>query len=224
MSTEPLSPRSISPMLTVGIVDDHLVVRNGLREMLTDELNLQIAFEAGSGEAALEHLKLTPCNVMLLDLSLPGKSGIDVLREMQYHHPDVKVLILSGFSEDRYARAMLRSGADGYLCKDCTREDLIKAIHTVAAGRKYISSKTAEFLAESMGNPFQEAKHENLSKRELQVFLRLCVGKSVGDISTELNLSVKTISTYRARLLEKLEVGSNAELATYAIRHGLIRE
>jgi len=210
-------------MLTVGIVDDHLIVRNGIREMLAGEVGLQILFEADSGEAALDHVRQTPCHVMLLDLSLPGKSGIDTLRDVRQRQPDVKVLILSGFSEESYARSMLRVGADGYLCKDCTREELIRGIQTVAAGRKYVSAKTAELLAEGMLNPSNEVNHENLSERELQVFLRLATGKTVSDIAGELLLSAKTISTYRTRLLEKLGVNSNAELAAYALRHGLIQ-
>ncbi|TXG77535.1 MAG: response regulator transcription factor [Rhodocyclaceae bacterium] len=211
-------------MLSVAIVDDHQIVRAGFRDMLEDELGVELAFEAGSGEAALEMVCSKACNVMLLDLSLPGKSGVDTLREMRQRHPDVRVLVLSGFPEERYALSMLRNGADGYLCKDCEREELIKAIRTVASGRRYVSPRTAQLLADEMTGASHGAPHDTLSERELQVFLRLAGGASVTDIADGLHLSVKTISTYRTRLLEKLGVSSNAELAAYAIRHGLIVE
>jgi two-component system, NarL family, invasion response regulator UvrY len=209
-------------MLTISIVDDHMIVRAGFRQMLADELGFDLAFEAGSGEDALEMVKAKPCDVMLLDLSLPGKSGVDTLREMRQRHPDVHVLVLSGFPEERYALSMLRNGADGYLCKDCERDELVRAIRTVATGRRYVSQRTAELLADEMAGSSRSAPHDSLSERELQVFLRLAAGESVSDIAGSLHLSVKTISTYRTRLLEKLEVSSNAELASYAIRHGLM--
>lgn len=209
-------------MLSVAIVDDHQIVRAGFRDMLEGELGIELAFEAASGEAALELVRTTPCQVMLLDLSLPGKSGVDTLREMRQRHPDVHVLVLSGFPEERYALSMLRNGAGGYLCKDCAREDLLKAIRTVAAGRRYVSARTAELLADEMTGGTAQSPHGALSERELQVFLRLAAGESVGDIAEALHLSIKTVSTYRTRVLEKLAVSSNAELAAYAIRHGLI--
>ena len=208
-------------MLRIAIVDDHQIVRAGFRELLADELGLEIAFEAASGEAALESLRLQPVDVLLLDLSLPGQSGVDVLRAVRQRFDGVRVLMLSGFPEERYALAMIRNGADGYLCKDCSREELLQAIRTVAQGRRYVSARTAELLADELGGG-SAAPHEKLSDRELQVFLRLARGESVSDIAAVLNLSVKTVSTYRTRLLEKLGVASNAELATYALRHGLI--
>jgi DNA-binding NarL/FixJ family response regulator len=141
---------------------------------------------------------------------------------MRQRYPDMHVLVLSSFPEERYALVMMRNGADGYLCKDCDREDLIKAIRTVATGRRYVSFRTAELLAEEMTSGKSGSPHESLSERELQVFLRLAQGELVKDIAESLHLSVKTVSTYRTRTLEKLGVSSNAELASYAIRHGLI--
>ena len=211
-------------MLRIAIVDDHQIVRAGFRELLADELGLGIVFEAASGEAALESLREQPVDVLLLDLSLPGQSGVDVLRAVRQRYDGVRVLMLSGFPEERYALAMIRNGADGYLCKDCTREELVGAIRTVAQGRRYLSPRTAELLARELTGETSAAPHEKLSDRELQVFLRLARGESVSDIGGALHLSVKTISTYRSRLLEKLGVASNAELATYALRHGLILE
>ena len=211
-------------MVTIGIVDDHQIVRAGFREMLSDEVGVELAFEANSGEDALQHLREAGCDVVLLDLSLPGKSGVDTLREMRQRFPDTRVLVLSGFPEERYAVPMMRNGADGYLCKDCERDELIRAIRTVAAGRRYVSTRTAEILARNISGGASESPHDTLSERELQVFLRLARGESVSDIGVALHLSIKTISTYRSRLLEKLGVASNAELAAYALRHGLVSD
>ena len=211
-------------MLRIAIVDDHQIVRAGFREMLADELDFEFAFEAATGEEALAGLRAHETDVLLLDLSLPGQSGVDVLRAARQRHDRLRVLVLSGFPEERYALSMIRNGADGYLCKDCTREELVGAIRTVAQGRRYLSPHTAELLARELTGETSAAPHEKLSDRELQVFLRLARGESVSDIGGALHLSVKTISTYRSRLLEKLGVASNAELATYALRHGLILE
>lgn len=209
-------------MIQVAIVDDHQIVRTGFRELLTEDSAITISFEAANGDDALALLRTTPCDVLLLDISLPGKSGVDVLRTVRQRHPDLKVLILSGFPEESYALAMIKNGANGYLCKDCEQAELLKAIRTVSLGRRYVSPRTAELLADEMSGGRSGELHEFLSDRELQVFLRLVRGESVSDIAEQLHLSVKTISTYRSRLTEKLNVTSNAELATYAIRHGLI--
>lgn len=211
-------------MLHIAIVDDHQIVRVGFREMLADELDLQVEFEAASGEAALEELRERRCDVVLLDLSLPGLSGVDVLRTIRARHPGLRVLMLSGFPEERYAVAMIRNGADGYLCKDCQREELLAAIRTVAQGRRYVSPRAAELLAAELADGASGEPHQQLSERELQVFLRLARGESVSAIADALALSVKTVSTYRSRLLDKLALSSNAELAAYAIRHGLLVE
>lgn len=211
-------------MIQVAIVDDHPIVRTGFRELLSEDSKISIAFEAASGDEALDKLRTAQCDVLLLDISLPGKSGVDVLRAVRQRHPDIKVLILSGFPEERYALAMIRNGANGYLCKDCDREELLRAIHMSSAGRRYVSPRTAELLADEMSGERSGVPHETLSDRELQVFLRLARGESVSDIAAQLHLSVKTISTYRSRVTEKLNVASNAELATYALRHGLITE
>ena len=209
-------------MIRLAIIDDHAIVRAGFREMLSDELGLHIAFEAGSAEEAQTMLREHLCDVLLLDISLPDLSGIDLLRSIKQRNNNTQVLIISSFSEERYALPMIRNGASGYLCKDCNRDDLINAIHTVAKGRRYISPKTAELLANEMTGDTDKAAHDLLSERELQVFLRLAKGESVSVIAETLHLSVKTVSTYRTRVLEKLNVSSNAELATYAHQHGLL--
>jgi DNA-binding NarL/FixJ family response regulator len=211
-------------MIQVAIVDDHQIVRTGFRELLSEDSGINIAFEAANGDEVLEKLRTAQCDVLLLDISLPGKSGVDVLRAVRQRHPEIKVLILSGFPEESYALAMIKNGANGYLCKDCERDDLLRAIRMVSTGRRYVSARTAELLADEMSGERSGVLHEALSDRELQVFLRLARGESVSDIAGQLHLSVKTISTYRSRVTEKLNVSSNAELATYALRHGLITE
>lgn len=211
-------------MIQVAIVDDHQIVRTGFRELLSEDASINIAFESATGDEALEKLRTTQCGVLLLDISLPGKSGVDVLRTVCQRYPETKVLILSGFPEESYALAMIKNGANGYLCKDCEREELLRAIHMVSAGRRYVSPRTAELLADEMSGERSGVLHETLSDRELQVFLRLARGESVSAIAGQLHLSVKTISTYRSRVTEKLNVASNAELATYALRHGLIND
>jgi two-component system invasion response regulator UvrY len=211
-------------MIRVAILDDHQIVRTGFRELLSEDSAISISFEAATGDEAFEKLRSAPCDVLLLDISLPGKSGVDVLRGVRQRYPETRVLILSGFPEESYALAMIRNGANGYLCKDCDQEELLRAIHTVFTGRRYVSARTAELLADEMSGERSGVLHEALSDRELQVFLRLARGESVSDIAAQLHLSVKTISTYRSRVTEKLKVASNAELATYALRHGLIAQ
>lgn len=211
-------------MLRVAIVDDHAIVRAGFREMLADEVGIVVAFEAASGEEALALLQETGCDVLLLDLALPGQSGIDVLRTLRLHQSKPRVLVLTGFPEERYALAMIRNGADGYLCKECGRDELLRAVRTVAQGRRYLSPRMAELLADEVTGAGAAAPHRQLSERELQVFLRLASGQSVSEIGAALRLSIKTVSTYRSRLLEKLGVGSNAELAAYAVRNSLMLE
>lgn len=211
-------------MLRVAIVDDHEIVRAGFREILAGELGISVAFEAASGEEALSCVQETPCDVLLLDLALPGQSGIDVLRTLRQRQPELRVLVLTGYPEERYALAMIRNGADGYLCKECGRDELLHAVRTVAQGRRYLSPHMAELLADEVAGNGPTAAHQQLSERELQVFLRLAHGESVSAIGEALHLSVKTVSTYRSRLLEKLGVSSNAELAAYALRNGLMVE
>lgn len=210
--------------IEIGIVDDHAVVRAGFREMLCNAADLNISFEAATGEDALNLLRAQPCKVLLLDISLPGLSGVDVLKYVREHYDEIKVLVLSGYPEDRYALAMMRNGADGYLCKDCDSNELIEAIRRVARGKRYLSSRTAELLADEFTGDAMPDTHSQLSEREFQVFLRLAAGASVSKIADDLHLSIKTISTYRSRLLKKLNVESNAQLATYAGHHGLLEQ
>jgi len=210
----------ISPV-RIAIVDDHEIVRRGFREMLAGQTGFEVVLETASGEELLETIRQERCDMVLLDISLPGESGVDILRAIRQRFEGIGVLILSGFPEDRYALPMIRHGADGYLCKDCEAEELIAAIRSVSRGQRYISAKTAELLASEVAGDKDEEPHHLLSERELQVFLRLAEGWSVSAIADALHLSTKTISTYRSRLMEKMGLCSNAELAAYAVRHGL---
>jgi len=210
----------LSPV-RIAIVDDHEIVRRGFREMLAGQSGFEVVLETASGEKLLETLRQERCDMVLLDISLPEESGVDILRAIRQRFEGIGVLILSGFPEDRYALPMIRNGADGYLCKDCEAEELIAAIRSVSRGQRYISAKTAELLANEVAGEQEEEPHQLLSERELQVFLRLAEGWSVSAIADALHLSTKTISTYRSRLMEKMGLCSNAELAAYAVRHGL---
>lgn len=209
-------------MIRIAIVDDHAIVREGLRRFFADEVDLRVVGDAANGREALELLRTTEVDVMLLDLSMPDQGGVDALRAIKARAPDLPVLILSGFAAQHYATALLRQGAAGYLNKDCDPEEIARAIRTVALGRRYITPAVAELLAEQLDTP-DKAPHEQLSERELQVFLRLAAGETVGHIADQMSLSVKTVSTYRSRVLEKMGLASNSDLTYYALKNGLIQ-
>ena len=211
-------------MIRVGIVDDHAIVRAGLRQYLSEHTDLRVVGEASNGQEALELARQTELDVLLLDISMPGHSGIDALAAIKARFEALPVLILSGFPETQYASALLRQGAAGYLSKDCDPDEIADAIRVVARGRRYISAALAELLAESAVSPQSDTPaHDSLSERELQVCLRLAKGETVGQVADSLCLSVKTVSTYRTRVLEKLKLHSNSELTYYALKQGLIQ-
>ncbi len=210
-------------MIRIGIVDDHAIVRAGLRQLLTDEVDFRVTAEASNGREALEIARGDEVDVLLMDLSMPDQGGVDALAAIRARRPDLPVLILSGFPEAHYATTLLRQGAAGYLNKECDPADIATAIRTVARGRRYITPAVAELLAAGLAGDVERAPHESLSERELQVFLRLAGGETVGHIGEAMHLSVKTISTYRSRVLEKLGVSSNSELTYYALKNGLIQ-
>ena len=209
-------------MIKVGIVDDHAIVRAGLKQFFAEQVDLRVIGEAASGREAIDLVRNEPMDVLVMDLSMPGQSGMDALGMIRAKAPDVGVLILSGYPEEHYATNLIRQGASGFLNKECDPEEIVKAIRTIAMGKRYISASVAELLAQQLGKGEDVLPHEQLSEREFQVFLKLAKGETAGDIAKALSLSVKTVSTYRSRLLEKLEVASNAELAAYALRHGLM--
>jgi DNA-binding NarL/FixJ family response regulator len=210
-------------MIRVAIVDDHAIVRTGLRQFFSDQVDLRVAGEAANGAEALELLRGTPVDVLLMDLSMPGQGGVDALGAVKARYPQLPVLILSGFPEEHYATTLLRQGASGYLNKECDPEEIVKAIRTVARGRRYISAAVAELLAGTLGGDVEKRPHEALSERELQVFLRLAKGEAVGQIAEAMSLSVKTVSTYRTRVMEKMALSSNSDLTYYALKNGLIQ-
>lgn len=207
----------------VGIVDDHAIVRAGLRQFLSDHEGIRIVGEAGSGREAVELVRAVEMDVLLLDLSMPGQSGIDAMAMIRAKAPDVAVLVLSGYPEEQYAINLLRHGASGYLNKECEPLQIVDAIRTVASGRRYLSPVVAELIAQQMG-PIRkrEQPHECLSDREFQIFLKLAKGDAVRQIGNDLSLSPKTVSTYRTRIMEKMELVSNSELTYYALKNRLL--
>lgn len=216
-------------MIRIGIVDDHAIVRSGLRQFLSDHVDLRVTGEGSSGHEALEMARRGDVDVLLLDISMPDQSGVDALAAIKARFPELPVLILSGFPEAHYATTLLRQGASGYLNKECDPEEIANAIRLVARGRRYISPAVAEQLADSVvsgggaGGAVDKPLHEALSEREFQVFLRLAQGETVGHIADALFLSVKTVSTYRTRVLEKLKLATNSDLTYYALKNGLIQ-
>ncbi len=210
-------------MIRIAIVDDHAIVRTGLRQFLSEEIGLTVVAEASNGREAIDIVRAGGVDVMLVDLSMPDQSGVEVLAAIKARAPDLPVLILSGFPEQHYATTMLRQGAAGYLNKDCEPEEIAKAIRTVFRGRKYITSGVAELLADGLADGGDKLSHELLSERELQVFLRLAKGEAIGAMAVSMSLSVKTVSTYRTRVMEKMRLESNSDLTYYALKNGLIQ-
>ena len=182
-------------MIRVGIVDDHAIVRSGLRQFLSENVDIRVTGEAMNGREALELARGGDVDVLLMDISMPDQSGVDALAAIRARAPDLPVLILSGFAEQHYATTLLRQGASGYLNKDCDPDEIVKAIRTVCRGRKYITAGVAERLADGLSGGSDKLPHEDLSERELQVFLRLAKGETVGHMAESMSLSVKTIST-----------------------------
>jgi two-component system, NarL family, invasion response regulator UvrY len=210
-------------MIKIAIVDDHAVVRSGLRQFFADQIDFMVVAEAVNGREAMEIARNIELDVLLMDISMPDQSGIDALIAIKARWPDLPVLILSGFPEEHYATTLLRQGASGYLNKDCEPDEIVKAIRTVARGRKYITAGVAERLADGLMGNSDKLPHEHLSERELQVFLRLARGETIGNMAVSMSLSVKTVSTYRTRVMEKMNLESNSDLTYYALKNVLIQ-
>ena len=209
-------------MIKVVLCDDHAVVRRGIRDTLTEALDIEITAEAASYAELRDVLRTASCDVLLLDLNLPGRSGLEVLASVRETHADIRVLIVSMYPEDQYAVRCLRAGAQGYANKAADPLELITAVRTLMLGRKYLTAEVAQMLAESVSQPTLEAPHAALSERELQTLLKIATGNRLADIAEELMLSPKTVSVYRSRVLEKLKLTNNAELTVYAIRNNLV--
>ena len=208
-------------MIRVIIVDDHPVVRRGLKQIIEGEPDMQVVNQAGNAHDAFFVISQTACDAVILDITLPKISGIEVLNQLRHERPDLPVLIMSMHEEEQYALRVLKAGASGYLMKDSIPEELIKAIRKITAGGKYISSSFSETLIsrqEASGKPL----HEMLSDREFQIMCMIARGKALKDIGEMLCISGKTVSTYRARILEKMKIKTNADIISYALKHELI--
>ena len=212
------------PSLNIHVVvcDDHAVVRRGIRDTLAEAADISVTGEAGSYTELRELLRKLRCDVLVLDLGMPGRGGLEVLESLQAEGSAIKVLVVSMYPEDQYALRCLRAGAHGYVNKARDPAELVTAVRALAEGRKHLTPEVAQLLVESLSRPPAEFLHATLSARELQTLTKIATGKRLSEIAEELMLSPKTVSVYRARLLEKLHLGNNAELTVYAIRNGLV--
>ena len=207
--------------MNILIVDDHAIVRQGLRQILTESDSTIFIKEADCGSEAIRQVRAGEWNVVVLDISLPDRNGIDILKQIKKEYPRIPVLMLSMHEEGLYAIRALKAGASGYITKQSAPAELMAAIHQVARGRKYLTATLAEAMADSLGADYERLPHETLSDREYQTLCLIASGKGLTDVAEEMRLSVKTVSVYRARLLEKMKLKNNAELTHYAIKNGL---
>jgi two-component system, NarL family, invasion response regulator UvrY len=210
-------------MIHIVIADDHPIVLKGLKEILSEEPDMKIVGEGQNGQNVLDLVQKHGCDIVIMDITMPGRNGLDVLRDLKQEHPRLPVLILSMHPEEQYGVRALKAGAAGYLTKESAPDRLILAVRKIVSGGKYVSPTLAEKLAFDLDRGSLKPPHEYLSDREYQVMTLIASGKTVGDIAGELNLSVKTISTYRMRILEKMKMKSNAELTYYAIKNDLVK-
>jgi two-component system, NarL family, invasion response regulator UvrY len=211
-------------MIEVILCDDHALIRRGIRDTLAEAVDIRVVGEAAEYGELRSLMRTTRCDVLVLDINLPGRSGLDVLHVLKDEANPVKVLVVSMYPEDQYAIRALRGGAYGYVNKAGDPQVIVQAVRTVAQGRKYVTPEIAQMLVESLNSPSPEHAHDSLSDRELQTLTMIASGKRLADIATELTLSPKTVSVYRARVLQKLGLANNAELTVYAIRNGLVGE
>jgi two-component system, NarL family, invasion response regulator UvrY len=209
-------------MIRILVADDHTVVREGIKQILSGHTDMVVEDEAANGQEVLRKVMKNSYDLILLDISMPGKSGLEILEEIRALRPKLPVLILSMHPEEQYAVRMLRAGAAGYLTKASAPEELISAIRKVSKGGKYVTASLAEKLAFELDAGAEKPCHEKLSSREYQVMLMLAAGQTVGEVAAALCLSAKTISTYRTRILEKMNMKKNAELTLYAVKNNLI--
>jgi len=211
------------PALRVLIADDHQIVRSGLKQIIAAQHDMELVAECRTGREVIDELRNQPCKVVLLDLSLPDMSGLDVLRHIKAHHEDVNVLVVSGYPESQFGLNVLRAGAMGFVSKGVEEAELVRAIRMVARGSRYIGTELADQLVAGVQGDPNEPRHSVLSQREFQIFCKLAEGVTVSDIASKLFLSVKTVSTYRSRILEKMAMKSNADITYYAIKNGILQ-
>ena len=209
-------------MIQVVICDDHAVLRRGIRDTLAEATDIRVIGEAAGYTELRDTLRQAACQVLLLDINMPGRNGLEVLASVRESYPEIKVLMVSMYPEDQYALRCLKAGAHGYANKAGDPLELVRAVRTVHQGRKYLTPEVAQMLADSLAQPTPEVPHEALSEREMQTLQKIASGKRLTDIAEELMLSPTTGSVYRARVLEKLQLSNNAELTVYAIRNSLV--
>ncbi len=209
-------------MINVVLCDDHAMVRRGIKDAISEAVDIRVVGEVGGYAELRQQLRAGSCDVLVLDLNMPGRSGLEVLAALKEEGAKVKTLVVSMYAEDQYAIRCLRAGALGYLNKAADPAELINAIRTLMQGRKYVTPEVAQKLVDSLLSPDTEDPHTSLSERELQTLQKMASGRRLSEIADELMLSPKTVSVYRARVLQKLNLTNNAELTAYAIRHGLI--
>ena len=209
-------------MIEILIADDHAIVREGVKQIIADTDDMVVAGEAGNGEEVLRKAMKGHFDVVILDITMPGRGGLDVLKQLKIMRPELPVLVLSVHPEEQYAVRVFKAGASGYLTKESAPEELISAVRKISRNKKYVSPTLAEKLAFDLRPDTERPLHDALSDREYQVLCMIASGKTVKDIAGQLSLSVKTISTYRSRILEKMKMKNNAELTHYAIKHGLV--
>lgn len=210
------------PLIRVGIADDHIIVRAALRQFLEHCPDVRVVGEAADGRAAIDLVRHTPMDVLVLDLAMPGHSGLDAIGMIRAKAPAVGILVLSSHPVETYAVKLFRLGASGYLNKQCEPEELLRAVKTIASGRRYLSARVAELLAQQVEETAAKLPHQRLSDREFQVFIKLARGERSGEIGQELALSPKTVSAYRGKLMDKLGLDSNSSLTRYALENRLI--
>lgn len=209
-------------MIKIFIADDHPLIREGLKKTLLSEVDFQIAGEAADGTELLKKITEVDFDIILLDLNMPGKNGLDVIKEIKQLYPKAYILVLSMYPLHRFAVRALKTGAAGYVTKDSPTEEVVKAIRTIISRGRYISIELAELLANEFGNAKDALPHESLSDREFQIMSMITTGKTVKEIAEELCLNISTVNTYHARILEKMNMKSNVELTLYAIENNLI--
>ncbi len=209
-------------IIRIVIADDHSFLREGIKKTIQDEMDMKIVGEASNAFEALEIIKELEPDIAIMDISMPGKSGLDVLKDLKAMKKKFKILILSMHPEDRFAIRALKAGASGYLTKESAPDELVKAIRTLLTGRKYVSKALADKLVDILSDTSDKLPYEQLSDREYEVFIKIASGMKAVDIATELSISVHTVNTYRARILEKMNMNSNVELSQYAMHNNLI--
>lgn len=209
--------------IRILIADDHAVVRHGLKQILEEESGMEVVAEFANGSGALDWLRKHACDIAVIDIAMPGMSGIDLLKQLHEEKPDLPVLILSAYAENQYAARLIKAGACGYLTKECAPPEIVGAVQRVASGEKYFSPTLVNLLAKEISAGQEKIPHETLSEREYQIFILLAVANTVTEIASSLGLSVKTVSTYRTRVLEKMRLRNNSELMHYANEHNLVQ-